>query len=65
MGNWSGHKAKFVRRFADAKSECRRGVLGYIQAVRKRSFPDESESYGIDQSQWQEFLEMQKGKVKV
>ena len=65
VGNWSGHKAKFVRRFADAKSECRRGVLGYIQAVRKRSFPDESESYGIDQSQWQEFLEIQKGKGKV
>jgi len=49
MGTWSGHKAKFVRRFADVQSEAKRGVLGYASAVRDGSFPDtETESYGMD-----------------
>ncbi|EJD08149.1 uncharacterized protein FOMMEDRAFT_116604 [Fomitiporia mediterranea MF3/22] len=56
MGTWNGHKAKFVRRFADAKAEHKRGVLDYVEAVRQRSFPDETESYGMDENQWKEFL---------
>jgi 3-methyl-2-oxobutanoate hydroxymethyltransferase len=54
MGTWSGHKAKFVRRFADVQSEAKRGVTGYAAAVRGRAFPDtEAESYPMEDVEWQ------------
>lgn len=56
IGSWNGHKAKFVRRFADVKAEHRRGVTDYVSAVRQRSFPDFSESYKICEEQWIAFL---------
>lgn len=59
MGTWSGHKAKFVRRFADVQSEAKSGVLGYASAVRDGSFPDvESESYGMDDHEWEKLMKM-------
>lgn len=60
VGTWSGHKAKFVRRFGDAKTEYKKGVLDYIEAVRARSFPNDNESYDIDEEQWREFLSREK-----
>ena len=45
LGTWSGHKAKFVRRFGDVRSEIERGVKGYTEEVRARSFPGEAEIY--------------------
>jgi len=39
--------AKFVRQFADVRSEMLRGVNDYAHAVRTRSFPGEEHSYGI------------------
>lgn len=56
IGSWNGHKAKFVRRFADVKAEHRRAVTDYVSAVRQRTFPDFSESYKICDEQWIEFL---------
>lgn len=54
MGTWSGHKAKFVRRFGDVQSEAKRGVIEYAAAVRERTFPDiESESYPMEDLEWQ------------
>jgi len=55
MGTSSGHKAKFVRRFADVQSEAKRGVTGYAAAVRERTFPDvEAESYPMEDVEWQQ-----------
>ncbi|EIN06610.1 ketopantoate hydroxymethyltransferase [Punctularia strigosozonata HHB-11173 SS5] len=60
MGTWSGHKAKFVRRFADVRSEVKRGVEAYREAVRDRSFPSvEDHSYAMDPGEWERFLEME------
>lgn len=57
MGTWSGHKAKFVRRFADVQSESKSGVLGFASAVRDGSFPNvETESYGMDDEEWEKVL---------
>ena len=57
MGTWSGHKAKFVRRFADVQSEAKRGVTGYAAAVRERTFPDiEAESYPMEDIEWQQVV---------
>jgi len=58
MGTWNGHKAKFVRRFAEAKTAHKIGVTGYVEAVRQRSFPDESESYCVEDGEWEAFLRM-------
>ncbi|KAF8799730.1 ketopantoate hydroxymethyltransferase [Phlegmacium glaucopus] len=58
MGTWSGHKAKFVRRFANMKEARDMGVHNYAEAVRTGTFPDpETESYTADQTQWARFME--------
>jgi len=59
MGTWEGHKAKFVRRFADLKTASDEGVEGYIEAVRARTFPSENESYSIPDEEWRRFLELE------
>ncbi|TFK45077.1 ketopantoate hydroxymethyltransferase [Crucibulum laeve] len=57
MGTWSGHKAKFVRRFANLKEVRDTGIQKYAEAVRDGSFPDENtESYAMDKELWQKFL---------
>ena len=62
MGTWSGHKAKFVRRFADVQSEAKRGVTAYAAAVRERTFPDiEAESYPMEDTEWQQAVAELKG----
>lgn len=49
MGTWSGHKAKFVRRFADVQTHRDAGVDAYAKAVRDRTFPSpDTESYSMD-----------------
>jgi 3-methyl-2-oxobutanoate hydroxymethyltransferase len=46
MGTWSGHKPKFVRRFADIGAVRAGGVENFAEAVRTGSFPNsETESY--------------------
>lgn len=60
MGTWHGHKAKFVRRFADCHSESQRGVTGFVDATRARTFPDASaEGYEMCPNEWERFLELE------
>ena len=60
MSTWEGHKAKFVRRFADVRGEVGRGVNGFIEAVRDGSFPDpKREGYAIDTEEWEAFLKLE------
>ncbi|KAF9467373.1 ketopantoate hydroxymethyltransferase [Collybia nuda] len=62
MGTWSGHKAKFVRRFADLKSTREAGLKNYADAVRDRTFPTEdTESYTMDKLEWARFIEEEGG----
>lgn len=61
MSTWHGHQAKFVRRFADVRSEVERGVRGYMEAVRERSFPAPAESYEIPKAQWERFVQLAEG----
>lgn len=57
MGVWSGHQARFVRRFAQLSDSAHMGVTSYVGAVKTRSFPDRSEeSYEIDDQTWSEFI---------
>ncbi|KAG9097986.1 hypothetical protein FS749_004947 [Ceratobasidium sp. UAMH 11750] len=58
LGVWCGHKAKFVRRFADVGLYAGQGVDAYVKAVRERSFPDVGkESYEMDKGEWEKFVE--------
>ncbi|KAJ6631469.1 3-methyl-2-oxobutanoate hydroxymethyltransferase PanB [Mycena sp. CBHHK59/15] len=58
MGTWYGHKAKFVRRFADLQTARELGVQRYAHAVKDGSFPDpHSESYAMDKAEWARFLD--------
>ena len=58
MGTWSGHQARFVRRFADVGAEVERGVKAYMEAVRERSFPALSESYRMPKDEWERFEQL-------
>ena len=59
MGTWSGHKAKFARRFADCQVERDAGVRKYTEAVKARSFPSIEESYpDVPEEEWAKFLEV-------
>jgi 3-methyl-2-oxobutanoate hydroxymethyltransferase len=58
MGTWLGHKAKFVRRFANLQTAREMGVQSYASAVKDGSFPDpQRESYTIDKAEFARFLE--------
>ncbi|KAF9556253.1 ketopantoate hydroxymethyltransferase [Agrocybe pediades] len=62
MGTWSGHKAKFVRRFANLKEVRDNAIHAYGEAVRDGSFPDAAaESYTMDKAAWDRFLEEVEG----
>ncbi|KAF8957309.1 ketopantoate hydroxymethyltransferase-domain-containing protein [Flammula alnicola] len=57
LGTWSGHKAKFVRRFANLKEVRDKGIQSFNEAVRAGTFPDpEAESYTMDKLEWARFI---------
>ncbi|CCM05883.1 uncharacterized protein FIBRA_08120 [Fibroporia radiculosa] len=58
MGTWGGHKAKFVRRFGNVKSEVEKAVKDYAQAVREKSFPTADESYAMPTAELELFMKM-------
>jgi 3-methyl-2-oxobutanoate hydroxymethyltransferase len=47
LGVHQGFTPKFVKRFADVRSEMLRGVEAYTDAVRTRAFPAPEHAYGI------------------
>ncbi|KAG8929002.1 hypothetical protein FRC02_006130 [Tulasnella sp. 418] len=53
VGIWSGHKAKFVRRFAEVGQVATEGVRSYAQAVRNGEFPSAAtEGYEMDEGEF-------------
>ncbi|KAI0915333.1 hypothetical protein AcV5_003835 [Taiwanofungus camphoratus] len=58
MGTWSGHKAKFVRRFADVKGHVEDGVKEYVRGVKDRSFPSIAESYEMSETELEKFMNL-------
>ncbi len=47
LGIHDGFKPKFVKRYADVKTEMVRGVRDYAEDVRTRAFPAPEHAYGI------------------
>jgi 3-methyl-2-oxobutanoate hydroxymethyltransferase len=55
LGIYGGHKPKFVKRFAELRSEMLAGVSAYAGEVRARAFPSEDYSYSIEPEELAEF----------
>jgi 3-methyl-2-oxobutanoate hydroxymethyltransferase len=55
LGIYGGHKPKFVKRFAELRSEMLAGVSAYSEEVRARAFPSEEYSYSIEPEELAEF----------
>ncbi|KAF8668076.1 3-methyl-2-oxobutanoate hydroxymethyltransferase [Rhizoctonia solani] len=54
----SGHKAKFVQKFAEIGSTATEGANAFAKAVRERSFPSlDAKSYGMDSEEWVKFAQ--------
>jgi 3-methyl-2-oxobutanoate hydroxymethyltransferase len=45
LGIYSGHVARFVKRYADVRDEMIKGVTAYTEEVRARRFPEEEHGY--------------------
>lgn len=58
LGNWTGHKAKFVERFANLGEVAEQGVGAYVQAVRTRHFPRDEHTYEMHDGEWEKFLSL-------
>jgi len=55
LGIFSGHHAKFVKRYANVRDEMIRGVGAYAAEVRAGVFPGAEHIYSIDPSELAEF----------
>jgi 3-methyl-2-oxobutanoate hydroxymethyltransferase len=55
LGIFSGHQAKFVKRFAEVRDAMVGGVQAYADEVRAGTFPAEEHTYSIDAEQLEEF----------
>lgn len=51
LGINTGHRARFVRVFADLHAEAVRGVTAYADAVRSREFPAAEHTYAITEEE--------------
>lgn len=59
LGEWRGHQAKFVRRFAEVGDAAEEGSRAYVAAVKDGSFPDaKKEGYEMEAGEWQRLKTM-------
>ncbi len=50
-GNGEGHKPRFVREYLDLRGLVADAVRSYVEDVRARAFPDDSETYRLPESE--------------
>jgi 3-methyl-2-oxobutanoate hydroxymethyltransferase len=55
LGIYGGHAPRFVKRYAEVRSEMVKGVRAYADDVRAGRFPDADHSYSIDPEELAEF----------
>lgn len=63
LGNWTGHKPKFVRRFANLGEAAEHGISTYVQAVRGHEFPAAEHTYEMREGEWEKFLSLMDANV--
>ncbi|HEY8467837.1 MAG TPA: 3-methyl-2-oxobutanoate hydroxymethyltransferase [Solirubrobacterales bacterium] len=57
LGIFGGHTPKFVKRFADVRTEMVRGVRAYAEEVRAGTFPGAEHIYSVDPAELAGFKE--------
>jgi 3-methyl-2-oxobutanoate hydroxymethyltransferase len=55
LGIFGGHAPKFVKRYADVRSEMVRGVAAYADDVRSRAFPAPEHTYAVEPEELEAF----------
>jgi 3-methyl-2-oxobutanoate hydroxymethyltransferase len=55
LGIYDGHRAKFVKRYANLREQMLHGVGEYAREVRARAFPGPEHSYAIDGAELEAF----------
>ncbi len=58
LGMFTDFKPKFTKRYANLTEAALKGITQYISEVKAGTFPDEDHSYGVDEKEYEKFLEM-------
>ena len=58
LGVFTDFKPKFTKRFANLTEVAVKGITQYITEVKSGAFPDDDHSYGVDEKEYEKFLEM-------
>lgn len=58
LGVFTDFKPKFTKRYANLTEVAISGLRAYAEEVRSGAFPDDDHSYGVDQSEYEKFLNL-------
>lgn len=58
LGVFTDFKPKFTKRYANLTEVAVRGLEQYVQEVKAGTFPDDDHSYGVDQGEFERFLDL-------
>jgi 3-methyl-2-oxobutanoate hydroxymethyltransferase len=58
LGVFTDFKPKFTKRYANLTEVAVNGIKAYIADVKGGSFPDDDHSYGVDQKEYEKFLDL-------
>ena len=57
LGVFTDFKPKFTKRFAKLTEVAVNGIEQYVSEVKAGAFPDDDHTYGVDESEYEQFLE--------
>jgi 3-methyl-2-oxobutanoate hydroxymethyltransferase len=58
LGVFSDFKPKFTKRYANITEVALKGITQYIKEVKEGSFPDDDHSYGVDDKEYEKFVNL-------
>jgi 3-methyl-2-oxobutanoate hydroxymethyltransferase len=58
LGVFTDFKPKFTKRYTNLTEVAISGLRAYAEEVRSGAFPDDDHSYGVDQSEYEKFLNL-------
>src|SRR5687768_7921441 len=58
LGVFTDFKPKFTKRFSNLTEVAVKGITQYIQEVKAGTFPDDDHSYGVDEKEYEKFLNL-------
>ena len=58
LGVFTDFKPKFTKRYANLSEVAVAGLKAYVADVKQGTFPDDEHSYGVDQQEYEKFLDL-------